>query len=341
MVDVVGQVFDLVRAGVVAQRHPGRDDQAVRAHVHGLQLEQPVHARRLLDLLADHLAHLGVGGPADKQFPAVHAEPEGHHDQQHPDGDRGAPVIDRGAGDLLQQQAAGGQREPDDRRSVLEQRGLDRRVPAGLDVLQGVRVRAVGLAAQLAVGPEERGALGDGAHGQHHVRDQEVVRLAVQRENALEDREARARDEDPERGEQRPEVAFLPIPERVLLVGRALALADRGEQEDLVERVRERVGRLGQHRAGAGEDPGRQLGQHDDDVGPAGDEHRAGGGLPRLGLLLCPRLSRPGCHSRPAPAAVAFIAVQLPGADPAKPAGWLSLASLSGLRAAQPRCCSV
>ena len=50
----------------------------------------------------------------------------------------------------------------------------------------------LGLTAQLAEGPDEGCSLGDRTHPQHDVRDEEAMRGAVQRHDALEHREAGA-----------------------------------------------------------------------------------------------------------------------------------------------------
>jgi hypothetical protein len=63
--------------------------------------------------------------------------------------------------------------------------------------------------------------------------------LKPERVHALEEREFRTGGENPERRQKRPEVALLTIAERVPGVSRALAAAQGGPQEGLVERVRE------------------------------------------------------------------------------------------------------
>jgi hypothetical protein len=50
---------------------------------------------RAADLVPDQLQDARVGGLADQQVPAVQAEPEGHHDQEHADRDRSTTVPDR------------------------------------------------------------------------------------------------------------------------------------------------------------------------------------------------------------------------------------------------------
>ena len=80
---------------------------------------------------------------------------------------------------------------------------------------------------------------------QHAYATGGLERLRVeQRADALVDREAGAEHEDADRGEQRPEVALHAVAERVPAVGRLLAALERGQQEDLVDRVGDRVRRL-------------------------------------------------------------------------------------------------
>ena len=67
MVDLVGEVLGLVGAHVVVEGDPGGDDEAIRPHVHGAQLQQRVHAGPGLDVLAYQLLHPGIGRPADEQ----------------------------------------------------------------------------------------------------------------------------------------------------------------------------------------------------------------------------------------------------------------------------------
>src|SRR6185437_9783174 len=119
--------------------------------------------------------------------------------------------------------------------------------------------------------------------------------LPPERDYSLEYREPGAGDEDAEGREQRPEVTLLAVPERMLGIGGPRASVYRRQQERLVERVRSRVGGLGEHRARADEEPGHQLDDTDEYVGGARDDDRAAGGpVPRCGR----RFSRPGLRPR-------------------------------------------
>ena len=124
---------------------------------------------------------------------------------------------------------------------------------------------------------EPRGALEEERHAQHDVRHgQRLDRLGVQqRVDALVDREAGAEHEDPDGREQRPEVALHAVAERVLPVGGLLAALERGQQEDLVDRVRDRVRALGEHRRRAGQRAGHDLGDRDRQVRAARHQHGA------------------------------------------------------------------
>jgi hypothetical protein len=68
----------------------------------------------------------------------------------------------------------------------------------------------------------------------------------------------------------------------VVVVGRAPAAAESGEQQDLVEGVGSRVGGLGQHGGRPGQKSADQLGDRDAEIGRQGQQHRGGGGIARL-----------------------------------------------------------
>jgi hypothetical protein len=97
-----------------------------------------------------------------------------------------------------------------------------------------------------------------------------AVLAADHRGDAVVDGEAGAADEREQRRDERPDERLLAVPERVLLVGRLAAAAQRDVEEHLGDGVRERVRRLGQHRGRAGDQAGHQLGGGDDEVGQAG-----------------------------------------------------------------------
>jgi hypothetical protein len=86
--------------------------------------------------------------------------------------------------------------------------------------------------------------------------------------------EDRAGQEDDHRREERPEEALLPVPERMLLVGLALAEADRDEEQPLIHRVRHRVGRLGEQGRRAGDRARDTLRDRDRRICAYRDEHR-------------------------------------------------------------------
>jgi hypothetical protein len=80
-VDLVGDVLGPVGADLIAEGHLRGHDETFRPEVHGAQVEKLVHARCLLDLGPDRAELLGAGRPADEVVPAVHAQPDGHHDE--------------------------------------------------------------------------------------------------------------------------------------------------------------------------------------------------------------------------------------------------------------------
>jgi hypothetical protein len=89
----------------------------------------------------------------------------------------------------------------------------------------------------------------------------------AQRQHALPDREHRAGEEDPHGGDEGPEEPLLAVPELVPVVGRPPPEPQRGEEHELVERVRERVSPLGEHRGRSAGEPRHELGDGDQRVG--------------------------------------------------------------------------
>ncbi len=92
--------------------------------------------------------------------------------------------------------------------------------------------------------------------------------------DAVRDRHRRACHEQPERGEQRPDVGFPAVTERVREVGRAAGPPAGDQQEDLVAGVRPRMRRLGQDRRRPGHHGSGRLRRRYQDVGAEGDQHR-------------------------------------------------------------------
>ena len=139
---------------------------------------------------------------------------------------------------------------------------------------------------------------------QHDVGDRQAAQLLGVEHglDALEDRVAGPEHEDPDRRDQRPEVALHAVAERVLRVGGLLAALERGHQEDLVEGVGERVRRLGEHRGGARDQSADELGDGDREVGRAGEEHGADG-LVGARARHGPRPWPPPCRCRRRPQA--------------------------------------
>ena len=90
--------------------------------------------------------------------------------------------------------------------------------------------------------------------------------------HALVDRKHAADAEQQDRHQERPEVQRAAPAQRKLVRGRALGLADAQQQQPLVAAVGQRMHRLGQHRAGAGDEGGHQLGQEDGEVGAQGEK---------------------------------------------------------------------
>ena len=181
-------------------------------------------------------------------------------------------------------------------RRVLEEDRLGRRIAAGAHVAaygwrRSLASRRVWRHARRSEAPSARRE-----NAEHGVDDPEGAVLLGRAEDpvqALVEREAGARDEDPDRGEEGPEEALLAVAEGVLGVGRALAERQREEQEDLVHRVGDRVGGLGEHGRGARDEAGGGLGHRDRGVGAQRDEDGAARGagppLPAISASRCAR----------------------------------------------------
>src|SRR5690606_34322336 len=117
--------------------------------------------------------------------------------------------------------------------------------------------------------------------------------------------------EDPDRGEQRPEVALLAVPERVPAVGGLQGAPVRGEQQHFGDRVAHRVRGLGEHRGGAGDQPRGEFEQPHPDVGaqreqdgdralaPLCGSHRPVGPAAYLAAALRALLRPSGSHALP------------------------------------------
>ena len=133
-----------------------------------------------------------------------------------------------------------------------------------------------GLAPRLPHRLQERRALQQCGEAQHDVTDEEVARGLRGDElvDAVRDRHRSTRDEQAERGEQRPDVDLSPVAERMPRVGGPSGLPVRDDQEDLVAGVRPRVRGLGDHRRRSGQRGGERLGDRDQEVRDERDRHR-------------------------------------------------------------------
>lgn len=89
--------------------------------------------------------------------------------------------------------------------------------------------------------------------------------------------------------QKRPEEAVLSVSVGVLLVRCALGEAQADEEEDLIGRIRDRVGTLGEHGRAAGDKTGYELGDRDEEVG---DERRVDRLLCSRFCTVCPLVRR-------------------------------------------------
>jgi hypothetical protein len=177
-------------------------------------------------------------------------------------------------------------------------------------------------------GAQQGGALGEQGDAEDyeagHIAVVGVLRAAGQRVEALEDGEAAAHDEDADGGEQGPEEAFLAVAEGVTAVRRAAAAAQRGEEEDLVEAVGDRVRGLGEEGRGSGEQSSDGLGDGDHEVRAERDQDGDAG--PAVGAVrAAPPRGRLAQLGRTAP-------------EPLPPVGPCAARAVrSGLRPFEPR----
>jgi hypothetical protein len=93
----------------------------------------------------------------------------------------------------------------------------------------------------------------------------------VQLVPTLVDREHPAEAEEHEGDDERPEVDFLAVAERVLEGRRALGALEAQEEQQLVAAIGRGVHRLRQHRARAGEESRDELGHGDGEVAAEGE----------------------------------------------------------------------
>src|SRR3954451_3158391 len=137
-------------------------------------------------------------------------------DEHQPDHDRGELVPGGRAGQLVQSNAGGSDRDARERGAVLEQDHLHARIATRANVVAHRRARLLRLAARLLDRPYPRDALGDAADDEDDPGDAEPAglrRAGEQLVGAIPDGEDGAREEHPNRGDKRPEEALASVAE--------------------------------------------------------------------------------------------------------------------------------
>jgi 2-dehydropantoate 2-reductase len=181
-------------------------------------------------------AHVGIGLLAD-QVALVAVDQDDRDDaEQHADQDRPHGVRHGGTGQLVDAEPGRRNDHADHGSGVFREHRPQRGIGGGQHVVDEVPLHRVGLRLRLPDRLQERRSLQDEGNGQHDVPDEEVAaRFGPQKlPNALRDRYHRARDEQAERGEQRPHVRFAAVALGVGGVGRPAGPAVGQEQEDLI-----------------------------------------------------------------------------------------------------------
>jgi hypothetical protein len=96
----------------------------------------------------------------------------------------------------------------------------------------------------------------------------ELVPAFVDRENAAE--------EDEQRNDEREEVDLASVAERMPLVGGSRCPPDADQEQDLVDRINQRMNALGEHRGATADEAATELGDRDRQVRASGSPLVAG-----------------------------------------------------------------
>ena len=230
-----------------------------------------------LDRLA--LARRGCG--AREQVPRVVRHPARDDDQQQADEDRRGRVPRRLAGELVQRNSRRGDADAHQRRRVLEEHQLDARVPALAHVEPQRLPGPPRLGPRLPQRPHPGRALRRQSDDERDPGDEEAAGgLAAAHDlgDAVAAREHRAGHEHRDRRDEGPQEALLPVAEGLPFARLAPAERDRGQQEDLVGGVGERVGGLGEERGRPADQAAPELRDRDQRVRREGDRNRLAAG---------------------------------------------------------------
>ena len=277
---------DLVLRRIADQVDRGDEEDAGRTDVLEVQVRHRGHVLLVRQQLQDGPHHPGRRGLPDQEAAVQLDEHDRHDAEQHPDQDRAERVPDRGAGDLVEHDARRGEDQTDERRRVLEEDRPHGRVGGREHVLEHLLLRLGRGAAQLPDRAEEGGALQHEGQREHDVGDERVLSRLVRAElrDPAHHRDDGPDGEEPEGGEERPDVHVLAVAVRMRPVRAPPAAPLRDQEEDLVARVGPRVRRLRRHRRRRGEQRRDGLRDGDGHVRHQGDhdgEERAA----RLRLL--------------------------------------------------------
>ena len=106
--------------------------------------------------------------------------------------------------------------------------------------------------------------------------------------------------EQHDRDDERPEIDFAGIAERMLRVGRPAGPLHPDQQQTLIAGVDQAVDRLGEHRRRPGEQPGGKLRRGDAEIGGERREDDLVRSPTHVGMILSRvqrRACREGCHA--------------------------------------------
>jgi len=187
---------------------------------------------------------------------------------------------------LGERERRGGENAAGEADAVADQLGGRRRLGCAAHVGADGLTTCTSAQSNLAQRVEERHVLEHERHTEDHVPDGEVryLRGTEYSSQRLLDRDRKATDEHGQRAEQRPEVAFAAVPERMRLVGLPDAQPDADCQEDLDGDVGASRERLSNERRRARDDRGDRersrledlrRERDEDDAARARDGHRA------------------------------------------------------------------
>ena len=154
--------------------------------------------------------------------------------------------------DVAENRTHEGDREANESCRILDEHG------EGRGILACMNRREHGAAARIAhhraIGDDERIAFERERDAEHDVRPERVFEIVWidQSVDASEDRDAAADTENQNCHEERPEIKFATVPERMPIVGWPMTPTNSEEKDAFVRRIDEGMDRLRRHRSASG-----------------------------------------------------------------------------------------